>query len=144
LYAAAVLVCAVLTLAVMAGANPAAVYNIYVDEDGSVGIGAVEVELPETSTTEDLAAALMDALFDRANSPNFAPPGTRVLTLIVNNGHITLNLSREVRSFGEEYYTNILRPQIAETLLAVPEIDVVTILVDNDDFYRVMRPLNVL
>jgi len=122
------------------GAQNANIYNISFDERGEASFYAIEVKLPETSTAEEYAAALITALFDKQNSPNFAPVGTQILTLIINGNHLTMNLSREILSFGEEYYNECLRRQIAKTALEVPQVDIVTILVDNSNFYRIQRP----
>ena len=120
-------------------AQSANIYNISFDESGVASFSAVQVELPETYSTEEYATALLEALFDKKNSPNFAPPGTQILTLIVNGNHLTINLSKEVLSFGEEYYKDCLRRQIVKTALEIPGIDAVTVLVNNSDYFRFKR-----
>ena len=126
------------------GARSANIYNVSFDESGAASFSAAEVELPETASSEEYAAALLTALFDKKNSPNFAPPGTQILTLIINGSHLTLNLSKDILNFGETYYEECLRPQIVETALGISGIDTVTILVNNSYYYRARRPSRVL
>ena len=126
------------------GAQSANIYNVSFDESGAASFSAVVVELPETTSLEEYATALLMALFDKRNSPNFAPPGTQILTLIINDSHLILNLSKDILSFGETYYEECLRRQIVETALGITDIDTVTVLVNNSYYYRARRPSRIL
>ncbi|MCL2851717.1 MAG: GerMN domain-containing protein [Defluviitaleaceae bacterium] len=134
-----VLIVLVLFIGYQVSAQSANIYNVSFDESGEVSFSEIQVELPETSTPEEYAAALLEALFDKKYSPNFAPPGTQILTLIINDNHLILNLSKEILSFGEAYYEDCLRRQIVKTALEVPGIDTVTVLVDNSRYFRFRR-----
>ena len=119
-----------------ATASGAKIYNIRYDNNGEAIFNEIEVSLPPSLSAEDHAHALIVALFDKKHSSNFAPPGTQILTLIINDNHLTLNISKDILGFGETYYENCLRPQIVKTALTIPQIDTVTLLVDNEHYYR--------
>ena len=121
-----------------AGATEVAakIYNIRYDNKGEASYHEIEVDLPETTSEEELAHALLTALFDRKNSANFAPPGTQILTLIINDNHLIVNLSKDILGFGETYYEDCLRRQIVKTALTIPKIDTITVLVNNSNYYR--------
>jgi len=112
------------------------IYNIRYDEQGQATYNEIDVDLPETNSKEEHAQALLMALFDKKHSPNFAPPGTQILTLIINDSHLIVNLSKDILGFGETYYEDCLRKQVVKTVLTIPEIDTVTVLVNNSNYYR--------
>ena len=123
-------------------AQSASIYNVSFDESGAAIYSEVKLDLPEAESTEEYAAALLKALFDKKHSPNFAPPGTQILTLIINDNHLILNLSKDILAFGEDYYRNCIRRQIVKTLVEIPGVDTVTVLVDNGHYFRFEKAKN--
>lgn len=113
-------------------------YHLRYDSSGELSWAQQKVEFHEEASQEERAKTLIYASFGK-NSPNFAPPDTKILTLLIHDDHLILNLSKQALSFGESYYEELIRRQITKTALAIDGIKRVTILVNNSKYYRVEK-----
>ena len=110
-------------------------YHISYDNHGEAVWTEHNINIPEGISREDSARLTIEASFGK-HSPNFAPPGTHVTTLIIQDEHIVINLSKNALSFGRDYYENTIRKQIIKTALEIEGIRSITTLVDKGDYYR--------
>ena len=85
---------------------------------------------------EKVIGVLLVSLLREYEKEGIAPSGIKVKTLIIHEGNLILNLSKEAFAMGKDYYEEELRNKVAKALLGLEEIKSVTMLVSNNNYYR--------
>ena len=116
-------------------------HHLHYDTSGQAVWIERQLALPEGISPEESAKLLIEASFGK-QSPNFAPPGTQVATLIISDGHMVVNLTKQAMGFGQDYYESTIRKQIIKTALGIEGISCITTLVDRGHYYRYQEPVS--
>jgi spore germination protein GerM len=79
-----------------------------------------------------VAEEVLNTLFkDSCVNTYSYPEGTVILNASLLEGHITVDISPEIRAYGGGYTENILVNQIIRTLFGLPGVSKITLLVDG-------------
>ncbi len=104
------------------------------DENGNEIWATNELDLENNLSKEEISTKIFENLLNDKNEM-FIPEGTKLLTLVINDGHLVLNVSDEIKNYGGCYYELCLKKQIIKTALSIPNINKVTLLIENSVEY---------
>lgn len=100
------------------------------DENNNLNYEMEEIMLEEDISQEEKATFLFDKFFNRCNNNivNFVPENTKLIDVKLNEGHLNLYVSSEIKSYGGgSAWEAALVEGILRTGFTMPEVDDLTL-----------------
>ncbi|NLM13674.1 MAG: GerMN domain-containing protein [Epulopiscium sp.] len=92
--------------------------------------------LPEPPVKEKKVEELFGVLLgDTSREDNLIPEGTKCINYSLEDGHLTLNFSKEIKNYGGTATEQWIVYQILSTGFSIPEVESITVLIEGRKDY---------
>lgn len=102
----------------------------YYDEDNNIQYIMEDIELAENISVDEKIILIFDKFFNRCdnNSVNLIPEGTKFIDAKLNEGHLNLYVSPEIKDYGggSAWELSLVKAML-DTAFAIDEVESITL-----------------
>jgi spore germination protein GerM len=110
------------------------VFYYTMNEQGNLDQYEQKIIFYSPFTSEEKASILFENLFCKSNSKllwTAVPPNTTLIGLQLSEGHLVINVSKEIKEYGGSSWEQMVEIQLLDTAFSLDTVDQVTVRIEG-------------